>query len=113
MKTIEKFATTIFFSIERPGRFVATDAVAELRGIDGVIDATIVATYGRAYPATQSLADSGELGSAFVIADTAEELDRIRAQVNRTVNSWFKYMPRHLRRRSAPGVAELVNAIAA
>jgi hypothetical protein len=113
MTTIEKFAATVFFNLERPGSFMATDADRELRGIDGVVDATVVAVHGRTYPVTRSVTDSGELGSAFIVADTAEDLDRIRAQVNRTVNSWFKYRPRHARRRNGAGVAELVKAIAA
>lgn len=113
MTTTRTHTAIVYFNIDHPGRFVAADPQQELRAIDGVVDATIVASYGRAYPATQSLADSGELGSAFVVADTALELDRICVQVNRTVNSWFKYAPRHLRRRNAPGVAELVTAIAA
>ena len=69
----------------------ASDPDRELRSIDGVVDAMTKATYGRSYPATRSLIDSMQLGSAFVVADTASELDRVCARVNRTVVSWFSY----------------------
>jgi hypothetical protein len=89
----------VFFHIDRPGTFLAANADSELRGLSGVVETTMNVAYGRAYPATRSLTDSMELGSALVVADTADELDRLCAQVNRTVNSWFKYQPRHARRR--------------
>lgn len=85
----------VFFHIDRPGTFLAAAADSELRRIHGVVDTTMNVAYGRAYPATRSLTDSLELGSALVVAETADELDRVCAQVNRTVNSWFEYQPRH------------------
>jgi len=86
-----KHGAIVFFNIERSGTFVAADPDRELRSIDGVVDAMTKATYGRSYPATRSLIDSMQLGSAFVVADTASELDRVCARVNRTVVSWFSY----------------------
>lgn len=83
----------VFFNIERPGTFLAAEPDRELGGIEGVVDATINATYGQSYPATRSLIDSLHLGSAFVTADTASELDRVCSRVNRTVLSWFSPAP--------------------
>jgi hypothetical protein len=88
---LAKHGAVICFNIERAGTFIAGDAEGELRGIDGLVDATIAATHGRQYPATRTLIDSFDVGTAFVAADTAEELDRICAQVNRTVAGWFSY----------------------
>jgi hypothetical protein len=79
------------FNIERPGTFVAADPELELRRVDGVVDATINARYGCRYPTTRSLEDSLQLGFAFLVADTAAELDRICSCVERTVKSWFSY----------------------
>jgi hypothetical protein len=95
-----KHRARVYFHIDQPGTFLAAHADSELRGINGVVDTTMNVAYGRTYPATRSLTDSFELGSALVVAETADELDRACAQVNRTVNGWFEYQPRYARQWS-------------
>ncbi|OBA71715.1 hypothetical protein A5641_10405 [Mycobacterium sp. 1554424.7] len=79
----------VFFNIERAGSSVAADPDSELRRIEGVIDTTIKIERGRSYPATRSLIDSLQLGSAFVVAETATAVDQICSRVRQTVRSWF------------------------
>ncbi|MBF6349290.1 ATP-grasp domain-containing protein [Nocardia flavorosea] len=76
------------FSVERASRYLG-GAEAELAGLPGVREVRMAAEQDMVYPATRSMMDSMALGVAFVVADTAEDLDIRCAEVHKRAGDYF------------------------
>ncbi|WP_280402400.1 ATP-grasp domain-containing protein [Nocardia carnea] len=86
--TLTRHGALVLFSIDRASRYVG-GAEGVLVELPGVLEVRMAAQPGTVYPATRSMMDSTALGVAFVVADSAEELDIRCAEVHKRVGDFF------------------------
>ncbi|MFQ6392222.1 hypothetical protein ACLMAJ_02075 [Nocardia sp. KC 131] len=86
--SLSRRGALVLVSIDRQARYLG-GAEADLIGLPGVVEVRMAAEQGRTYPATKSMMDSVALGLAFVVADSADELDFRCTEVRKRVADFF------------------------
>ncbi|MEU7628754.1 hypothetical protein AB0C34_02045 [Nocardia sp. NPDC049220] len=86
--SLSRRGALVLFSIDRQSRYLG-GAAGELMGLAGVEEVRVAAVPGKTYPPTQSMMDSVALGLAFVVADSADELDFRCTEVRKRVGDFF------------------------
>ena len=86
--SLSRRGALVLFSIDRQARYLG-GAEAELAGLPGVVEVRMAAEPGKMYPPTKSMMDSVALGLAFVVADTADELDFRCTEVRKRAGDSF------------------------